>query len=68
MAANHSHLSLGGFTLSIKAWAMKDLVFRLIVNACRQADAFHFLLLKKRCDDVVENKKPKLFVRHELHG
>lgn len=47
---------------------MNDLVFRFKGNACRQADAFHFFLLKKRCDDLVKNKKLQIFVWHELHG
>lgn|GEM_PF-2686063 len=45
---------------------MQNLVFGFIVNACRQADAFDFLLIEKRREDVMKNKKPQIFVRHEL--
>ncbi|OYW78017.1 MAG: hypothetical protein B7Z37_01380 [Verrucomicrobia bacterium 12-59-8] len=47
---------------------MNDLSLSSIINACRQADAFHCLLLDKRGDDLMKNKKPQILVRHELQG
>ncbi len=45
---------------------MNDLSFSFVINAGRQADAFHCFLIEKRRDDLMKDKKPQILVRHEL--